>query len=414
MTELIFFILGAAISCIVMFFLWNKNYKHKEIDLIQKISTLTEKTTNLNQMLEQQKLVYENKIQIQTEYFNKESHLQKSLCKELEKQSQQSKIEFENISQKVLQSKIDSYHKETEKSLQLVLSPLSEKITEFKKSIREQYESEGHQRFSLKQEIEKITEQSQNLTQALKGSTKVQGDWGEMILEKILQSSGLQEGSHFTIQGRELHLKNEEGKHVKPDIVVHLPNKQDIIIDSKVSLVSYHDYISSQSKEDQKIQVKLIAESLRKHIKNLSEKKYDQSQGVNSLDFVLMFIPIEAVISLAFQEQQELFDFALKKSIIIVHPTSLLSTLKTIGALWKISKQNKHTQDIAKTAGEMYDKLEGFLTSLQNLEKGLKQAQNSYDQAINRLKDGKSSLFQKAEKLKTLGAKTIKTLPDMS
>ena len=366
------------------------------------------KKNHYEKNLEEQKKHYEEKIQDKEEHFRQMKEIAKEESENKEKQFKQL---FENIAQKNLQSKAEYYQKESEKSLNSLLSPLKEKITGFEKTVRECYNEEGKQRFSLKNEIEKIAETNQNLTQALKGNTKIQGDWGEVILERILENSGLQKGEGFTIQGKELGLKNKEGKSLKPDFVVHLPDDRDIIIDSKVSLTHYYNYISSQSEEEKNQCVKQIVDSLHQHIKNLSEKQYHKT-NLNTLDFVLMFIPIEAVLSLAIQEEKSLFEQALKKSIVIVSPITLHATLKTIHALWQIAKQNKNAKDIAKESGYLYNKFRGFLNSMIDLGKGLKNAQISYDKANNQLHTGQGNLIDKAEKIKKLGANTNKSLPE--
>ena len=405
----------------------NQNYKQEEIKLRERSSSLQIKNEELEKELGKQNQLYEKITQEKEKRFEKELNSQKQNYEEKfhEKEKHFKQLEnkltevFENKTQKILQSKTEHYKKEAKESLGTLLNPLKDKITDFEKTVRECYETEGKQRFSLKTEIENfikstqnLNQTSQNLAQALKGDAKTQGIYGEIKLKRILELSGLQEGESFTDQGKGLGLKDDEGNFLKPDIIVHLPNSRDIVIDSKVSITHYLNYTSSNSEEEKKQYIKQIVKSISLHIETLSKKNYHRAKGLkNPLDFVLMFVPVEGALSLAFQEKENLFEEAFKKRIMIVSPSTLFSMLKIINTLWKIEAQNKNAKEIAKASGDLYDKFNGFLNDMNDIGKGLGKAQDYYDQAIKKLKTGRGNLISRAEKIKKLGAETDKKLP---
>ena len=363
----------------------------------------------------------EEKLQTLREEHLRETVLKEAAQKELESQAQllsQMKekltLEFKNLAQNIFEKKTE----QSEKSLSAILNPLKEKITDFKNQVSDFYDKEGKQRHSLEMELknlveahQKTTSETARLSRALKGSAKIQGDWGEMVLERILQASGLREGSEFTLQGKGLGMKTEEGESLKPDVVVHLPDKRDIVIDSKVSLIDYYNYLKAETEEEKETCARHTSESLLKHVKNLSEKDYSASDKVNAPRFTFMFIPLEGVFSLALSRDQSLFEKAWQQSIVIVTPTNLLATLKTVSSIWKMEKQNKNVRKIALESGKMYDKFVGFLEDMKNLEKGLDTAQKNYHSAFNKLKGGTGNLIARAEKIKHLGAGSKKDLP---
>ena len=325
-------------------------------------------------------------------------------------------MEFKNLAQSIFEKKTE----QSEKSLSALLNPLKERITDFKNQVADFYDKEGKQRHSLEMELknlveahQKTTSETARLSRALKGSVKVQGDWGEMVLERILKASGLKEGQEFTLQGKGLGMKTEEGDTLKPDVVIHLPDKRDIVIDSKVSLMDYYNYMKAETEEEKEVCVRHIMEALSKHIKNLSEKDYASSDKVNAPRFTFMFIPLEGVFALALSRDQSLFEKAWQQSIVIVTPTNLLATLKTVSSIWKMEKQNKNVRKIALESGKMYDKFVGFLEDMKSLEKGLETAHKSYHSAFNKLKSGSGNLISRAEKIKQLGAGSKKDLPSV-
>ena len=246
----------------------------------------------------------------------------------------------------------------------------------------------------------------------MKGSVKAQGQWGEMILNKILDAAGLIEGEHYITQGKTLNIKDEEGKQQKPDVVIKLPDNKHIIIDSKVSLTHYEKFISSNTEEDKKKYLSLFTQSIRSHVNQLSEKRYSHSKDLNTPDFTLMFFPIEGAFSLALQDDASLFQFSWDKNIVIVSPTTLLSTLKTVESIWKREKQSRNAIEIARTSGRLYDKFVGFIDDLNDIGHQIKKADKSYSSALHKLETGHGSIISRLEKIKSLGAKASKKIPE--
>ena len=323
--------------------------------------------------------------------------------------------QFKSLAQDIFQDKSQQFTQLSTGNLHSILNPFHQQLQDFKQKINDVYVNEAKQRASLKTEIEnlrllnsQLNQEAINLTRALKGDNKIQGDWGEMILQKVLQQSGLREGHEFHNQAG---YRNHEQRLLKPDVIVHLPHNKDIIIDSKVSLLAYEKYNSAQSEQQQQSALKQHLSAIESHIKALSEKDYAHLDSLNSLDFILMFIPIEPAFALAFQNQEKLFDLAAKHKIIVISPTTLLATLKTIENLWRYEKQNKNAQEIARRAGGLYDKFRGFLEDIEKLGKQLDFTQNSYHDALNKLSQGKGNLISQAQQLLELGIKVKKELP---
>ena len=379
----------------------------EKVKLLKEIQLQQEKIINLEKNLSREVT--------QKETFLKELETQKQF---IENMREKLKLEFEKLARDIFSKETETYKKRSEESLSSLLNPLKEKISDFKKQVADFYEKEGKERHSLDAAVkslvqahQKTTEETAQLTQALKGSAKVQGDWGEIVLKRILEASGLNEGEEFTLQGKGLEMKTEEGNPLKPDVVVHLPDNRDIVIDSKVSLIHYYNYTEAKTEQEKEECIRQIISSLAQHIKNLSEKSYSGSDKLNTPDFTFMFIPLESVFSLALSRDQSLFEKAWKQSIIIVTPTNLLATLKTVSSIWKLEKQNKNVRQIAAESGKMYEKFIGFLHDMKDIEKGLNTARQSYDGALNKLKYGKGNLIGRAEKIKQLGARSEKELP---
>ena len=253
-----------------------------------------------------------------------------------------------------------------------------------------------------------MSEDAQNLVKALKGDTKIQGDWGELQLEKILERSGLKKGIEYSVQES---FTTEDGKRRRPDVLINLPEEKKIVVDSKVSLVHYERHVSADEKDDQAAQLKLFIQSVKNHIKDLHDKQYHELTGEGQLDFVLMFIPIEPAFSLAIQYGENLYIDAYDKNIIIVSPSTLLATLRTIASIWKQEYQTRNVMEIAQESGKLYDKFVGFVEDLIDVGKRMDSAKNSYDGAMNKLSTGTGNLVKRAEHIKNLGAKASKKLP---
>ena len=334
---------------------------------------------------------------------------------ELENIQKQFTEKFENLANRIFEEKSKKFTEQNKTQLDDLLKPLGEKIKDFEKKVTDVYNDENKERATLKGEIIKLFELNQqmakeanNLTRALKGETKTQGNWGEFILETILGKSGLRKDHEYHTQQS---MTGEEGKRLQPDIVIRPPDEKHLIIDSKVSLVAYERFYSSEIEEEKLIALKEHVASLRKHIKDLSEKNYQKLYQVNSLDFVLLFMPIEPAFSAAIQTDPELFNDAFAKNIVIVSPTTLLATLRTVANIWRQENQNRNAQEIARLGGSMIDKLTGFIDDLIDVGKKMDGAKTTYEEAMKKLHTGRGNVITTAEKMRVLGAKADKPLP---
>ncbi len=323
-------------------------------------------------------------------------------------------LEFENIASRLLDEKSHRFTEQNKTNLDQILSPLKEKLKDFELKVENSYKTEAAERNSLKGEINRLVELNQvimseanSLTKALKGDNKMQGNWGEMVLERILENSGLERDREYKVQ---YSAKDEDGRNLRPDVVVLLPDEKHIVIDSKVSLVAYESIVRAETPLERDRHIKEHVSSLKSHIQNLSNKDYPSVSGFNTPDFTLLFIPIEASFGLAVQTDAELFNFAWDRRIVIVSPSTLLATLRTIASIWKQDKQNKNALKIAEESGRLYDKFVDFVKEMETLGDRLKQAQHSYDTSMNRLSTGNGNLITRSEKLRQLGAKTSKML----
>jgi DNA recombination protein RmuC len=323
--------------------------------------------------------------------------------------------EFENLANKILDEKSKKFTDQNKENLENVLKPLRERIKDFEKKVDEKYDTEQKERASLKGEIKvlhelnkKISEEAHNLTTALKGDTKKQGNWGELILERILESSGLIKDEEYKTQETTY---NEAGERLHPDVVIQLPDNKHIIIDSKVSLVAYEKVMNAEDDDERDKWLKAHMVSVKAHIKGLSEKNYHTSRGMNSPEFVLMFMPIESSFSMSVRADDELFNFAWDKRIVIVSPSTLLATLRTVASIWKQDKQTKNALEIAEKSGRLYDKFVGFIEDMQKIGDRLSSTQKVYDEGMKKLSEGSGNLVRRAEELKKMGAKANKQLP---
>lgn len=323
--------------------------------------------------------------------------------------------EFENLANRIFDEKSEKFTKLNKSTVDLTVNPLREQIKEFKERVEFVYDKESKDRQSLLSEIghlknlnNQISQDAVNLTKALKGESKTQGNWGEVILEKVLEESGLRKGHEYQAQSS---FTDDDGRRKSPDVIVHLPDEKDIIIDSKVSLTDYERYCSEDDENLRKAHLKAHVASIKTHVKQLSVKGYEQLEGVKTLDFVLLFIPIEAAFLSAFEQDPELFRDAYESNIIVVSPTTLLATLRTIQSIWRYERQSKNAEEIASQAGKLYDQIALLSSSMLDVGKHLDNAHKAHDKAINQLSSGRGNLLGRAEKLEKLGAKTKKSLP---
>ncbi len=332
----------------------------------------------------------------------------------LQDAKEQMKLEFQTIAQKLFDEKTEKFSQQSKSNLGELLSPLRDQLGEFKKKIEDVYDKESRDRVSLFNEIvalkdlnSKMTVEALNLTRALKGDSKTQGNWGEMVLERVLEASGLQKGREYETQGQ---YSNEEGQRLRPDVIVHLPDTKHVIIDAKVSLTAWERYSAN---EDQQSEVHLQAhiDSIKQHIRELSSKNYPDLYGINAPDYVLMFIPIEPAFLKALEAEPALFGQAFEKNIMLVCPSTLLVSLKTIHNIWRYEYQNRNALEIARQAGALHDQFVLFAESLEDVGDKIDKARTAYDTAHKRLVSGKGNLVRRIEQLETLGAKARKKLP---
>ena len=323
--------------------------------------------------------------------------------------------EFENIANRILKQNSSDFTDVNVKHLTDIVNPLKEKISLFEKKVEDAYDKELRDKLSLREEVRKLTElntriseEATNLTKALKGDVKKQGNWGEIVLERVLERSGLRKGFEYT---REEQIEGQVGQAYRPDVIVHLPDNKHVIVDSKVSLLAYENFVNANDDEkDAYLKAHIV--SLRSHIKGLGEKCYQNSPALNSPDFVLMFLPIEGSFSVALQFDNELYSFAWDRKIVVVSPTTLLATLRTIASIWKQENQTKNAQEIARLGGALYDKLVGCVEDLNKVKLNIDRASASHNDAMKKLQLGAGNVFVTAEKMKQLGAKTSKQLPE--
>jgi DNA recombination protein RmuC len=324
-------------------------------------------------------------------------------------------IQFKNLANDILDDKTRRFTEQNTLSLDALLKPLQTKLTEFKEQVSTSYANESRERFALKSEIErlsalnvKMSDETRSLTQALKGDSKVQGNWGELVLESILESSGLRKGEEYLVQDSHTQV---DGSRLQPDIVVRLPEGRHLVVDSKVSITAYARHAESLNADTAQIELNAHIQSLRQHIQGLSSKNYSSLYGVGSVDFVLMFIPIEPAFLLALKSAPNLYQEALAKNIVLVCPSTLMATLRTVAHLWRQDHQNKNALEIARQCGALYDKFVGFIDDMEKLGQRIDQAQTSYHDAFSKLKTGKGNLIRTAERVRELGVKPSKTLP---
>ena len=344
-------------------------------------------------------------------------YLKEKINKEEErllKQQKQLELQFENMANKILEQKSEKFTQQNQKNIDRILKPLGEKIKSFEQSVETKYVKDQESRAGLAKQIsmlqianQKISQDAINLTNALKGDSKTQGDWGELQLEVLLEKSGLKKEIHFRTQNS---VKDQEGKEKRPDCIIDLPENKHLIIDSKVSLTSYELYINSTFEDDKKLFLKKHIESLKNHIRDLASKDYPKLYSINTPDYVLMFVPIEPALISALQEDSEIFNLALSKNIILVSTSTLMATMRTVSFIWQQENQKKNVLEIARQSGALYEKFCGFVSDLEAVGKAIELANKKYEAAQNKLHSGRGNLVSSVEKIKQLGAKTNKSI----
>ncbi len=442
--EIVYLLVGLAVGAAAIYFIFNSKLQKAQSEAEKELLEKEKEFRTQNIETEKQGLIWEERYnalkresdewkttlekireentvlvgrleKAKVEYLNLKEKLdtQKTELEDLQKKFT---TEFENVANKILEKNSEKFTAVNQKNIGDVLNPLKEKIQLFEKKVDETYEKGLKDQTQLRAELlklydlnNKISEEASNLTKALKGDVKKQGNWGEVVLERILERSGLNEGE----QGYQKQFSDtsEDGKRIQPDIVINLPDSKHIIVDSKVSMIAYERAVNAESEEERQRHVKEHLLSIRAHIKGLSEKHYQTASKLNSPDFVLLFIPIEASFGVAIQEDQELFSFAWDHKVVMVSPSTLLATLRTISSIWQQENQTRNAIEIAKQSGALYDKFVGFIADMENIGKNLDTTRKTYDAALNKLHVGAGNLVRRAENMRKLGAKATKELP---
>ena len=399
--------------------------KEKEINkLLQEIESINkEKDYLINELAKKQKIIAEQNLkdQIKISTLEKQLEVQEESIKDKIKLLSQSKEilseQFENLANRIFEEKGNNLVKQNKLNLSEISQVFKHDIGDFKKKIEDVYMQEAKERVSLQKEVNKLfdlnqvmNKEARNLTRALKGDKKIQGNWGEVVLEKVLESSGLRKDHEYQVQNSFKSSENFQDKLYRPDVIIKLPDGKDIIIDSKVSLVSYEQYVNTEDETDKSISLKKHINALHQHVKLLSNKNYENLYGVNSLDFILMFIPIESAFVSAFQSDKSLFHDAFSKRIIIVTPTTLLATLGTIRNTWKYDNLNKNANEISNRASKMLDKFRGFVSDLENLGIQIEKSKECYSSMLNKLTLGRGNLISQAIQLQDMGVEMKKNL----
>lgn len=379
-----------------------------------RASTLGAEITQLNESLESAWQVtadWEKKAAVAEALLAESSKNTEGQSKLLEEMKSKMGFQFENLANSLFDRKAE----QNRMGLQAVLQPMQERLLEFQKQVAQAYEIEGRERFSLAKEVKHLAELNQqvskdteSLTKALKGESKTQGDWGEVILDTILEGCGLRKGVEYETQAS---YRDTDNRLLRPDTVLHLPDQRDIVIDSKVSLVSYEKYCNAETDDEQAAAAKDFIASIQAHIKGLESKSYDELPGINSLDFVLMFVPIEGAFMLALNLDQGLYRRGFERGVMMVSPSTLLFTLRTISNLWRTEYQSRNAIEIAENAAGLYDKFVAFVEDLEGIGAQLCRTQKAFDAAHNKLVSGRGNLVKRSQDLVALGVKAKKKLP---
>ena len=433
--EIIYLIIGLVVGLVIAFLFFKSKktipieqannlseqintFKVEVGTLAERIRSLEGDKLSLNSDLKSErekseKLNAENSS-IKSDYANLQTKLteQKS---DIEKLQEKFTKEFENLANRIFDEKGNKFTEQNKEKLSEILNPLREQINKFEQKVEDTNKESIKGHASLKEQLQmlkemnqQITQEAKNLTTALKGQSKTQGNWGEFILESILEKSGLVKGREYVVQES---ITAESGRRFQPDVIINLPENKSIIIDSKVSLIGYERFVSAENENEKQLGLREHINSIRSHIKNLSSKNYQNLYQIESLDFVLMFMPIEPAFAYAVQNDPSIFTDAFDQNIVIVSPSTLLATLRTISSIWRQESQNKNALEIARQSGEMLDKFASFVDDLISIGKGLVTTKDNYDKAMNKLSEGRGNLINRSEKIKKLGAKASKSLP---
>lgn len=433
---------GFLLACFVILLLWLSSHKKQRRSAEEAATAAAQQVTQLREQVQtlekhqavaQAELAHQRELRLAlqekevqlTRIHRDNATLKSRLDTEQTHYDQQLKLlkdakenlarEFENLANRIFDSKQQQFTQSSKSTLEGTLNPIREQLKDFRKQVEDVYHKESAERNKLvgqitvlQQQTQKIGQDAVNLASALKGNNKTQGDWGEVILERLLEESGLQKGREYETQ---VNLKDEGGKRRKPDVIVRLPENKDIVIDAKVSLLSYETYCSTEDEEERIRALRGHIASLKGHIDDLSKKNYEKLDNIRSLDFVFIFIPIEAAFMLALQNEPGLFNYAYDKHIVLVSPTTLLATLRTVENIWRYEKQNKNAEKIAAMAGGLHDQFALVVESLAELGANIDKTQQAFHSTQKRLQSGRGNLYKRIQDLEVLGAKTKRALP---
>lgn len=423
----IVFVVAILIGAFIGKLLSKISFEKINAGLQERNAVLTESLLNAERTIshlqleqKQQQAEKENiiKVNIQQDadikYLNDKLNEQKA---ELEKIQEKFTKEFENLANKILDEKSTKFTEQNKENLKTILNPLQEKIKIFEDKVDKTHKESIDYHAALRQQIiglkelnEQMSKEAVNLTKALKGDSKTQGNWGELVLEKVLEKSGLEKNREYFIE-KSFSTTTENKVRLRPDVIINLPDNKKMIVDAKVSLTAYEQYVNAENEKDKNKYLKEHISSLKRHVGQLSEKKYEDIYEIESPDFVLLFVPIEPAFAIALNNDNQLYNKAFEKNIVIVTPTTLLATLRTIDSMWQNEKQQRNALEIARQAGALYDKFEGFVTDLTKVGKKMDEAKLEYKGAMNKLVEGRGNLITSVEKIKKLGAKAKKALP---
>ena len=402
-----------------MGYLLKGNKKSDTLEKQAEVKSLEDIISQLNDELKLERNESKENLEIRTSLKEKLANAEEKMSQQQEEFEAMKKtlgLEFEKLANKIFEERSERFKVQNKEGLASVLDPLKERLKEFSENVEKTHKDDIKERAGLKTEIDRLIKlntqlstDAQNLATALRGESKTQGNWGELILQKVLESSGLEEGREYQVQHSSV---DEEGKRLQPDVVVNLPDDKHIVIDSKVSLVAYERLVNADEDESRDKHLKEHLTSIKTHVRQLADKDYQNLYGLKSPDFVLLFVPIEASFAIAVQADTELFNFAWARKIVVVTPSTLLATLRTISSVWKQEKQTRNVQEIARLAGRLYDKFVAYTADLEKVGKYVDQARKAHSEATNKLVDGKDNMIRIAERTKSLGADTRKSLPE--
>ncbi len=417
--EIAFLFIGILLSAVATWLILRSANKGNLEASTEKIAMLQLQIDELKSELSEKE---RSLIELTSQFGAKEAEL-KNLNSRLQEQKQEMleirekfTTEFRNLANDILEEKTKKFTEQNKSSLEDILKPLGEKIKDFEKKVTETYDRESKERFSLAREVKQLAELNQqiskeanSLTKALKGESKTQGNWGEVILESILERTGLRKGYEYTVQDS---YTTDDNRRYQSDVIVHYPGERSIVIDSKVTLTAYENYASAEEDAKKEAAIKAHLTSVKNHINELASKNYQDIAEIKTLDFVVMFMPIEPAYLLAIQNEPQLWNYAYEKRILLMSPTNLVAVLKMIDSLWKQEYQSRNVLEIARQGGELYDKFVGLTEDLIDIGTKLRQTQKSYEASMNKLSTGKGNLVKKAQDLQKLGVKTKKQLPE--